>query len=172
MRRLSIHHTRVEGALLLNFFLTFARFEYALKASGYFQRRNPRTRGRFTPPEARPDWDRFAVDLRTTFRMDRTRGLKEACSYVLENPPNRQVIVAGSVAWETPVRPRHETAIEFLLRMIRCVRNNLFHGGKHNIRVHEDTHRTELLLSKSLTILRECLRLAPQVRREFNRAVI
>ena len=31
------YETRVDRELLLNFFLTFARFEYALKASGLFK---------------------------------------------------------------------------------------------------------------------------------------
>jgi hypothetical protein len=70
------------------------------------------------------------------------------------------------------VRPSHESELEFLLRMVRCVRNNLFHGGKHNNEVHKDTERTEMLLKSSLTILDECLALSVSVRQAFDEAAI
>ena len=68
--------------------------------------------------------------------------------------------------------PENESEIEFLLRMVRTVRNNLFHGGKYNIEVHEEVERTELLLQNSLTILMACLRLSQEVERQFIQAVI
>jgi hypothetical protein len=163
---------RTSRRLLLEFFLNFSRFEYALKASGYFKRANPSRQNRPDPPDANPDWCRFRMEMRTIFRIDRNEELLEACQYILDDPPRKQVIVNDSAAWETPVRSQHESEIEFLLRMVKCVRNNLFHGGKHNIELHEDTQRTELLLRSGLVILRECLRLAPHVKQEFDQAVI
>jgi hypothetical protein len=151
--------TTVDKTLLLEFFLVFSRFEYALKASGLFKRHPP------DPPrlpKAEPDWDTFAVSLRDTFDPNATRELREACLYLQESPPNQQVIIGDGVAWETPVRPVRDTEIEFLLRMVRCVRNNLFHGGKYNIAMHEDTQRTEMLLRSSLVILDACLNLSPK----------
>jgi hypothetical protein len=90
----------------------------------------------------------------------------------LDSPPLKQIIINDAVSWETPVRPSHESDVEFLLRMVRCVRNNLFHGGKHNNEVHEDTERTEKLLKSSLTILDECLALSPNVKQAFDAAAI
>ncbi len=162
--------TRVDRSLLLEFFLTFSRFEYALKASGLFVR-HPQT-DPSRPAAAEPDWDSFAASLRDVFKLDRTDSLRRACEYILESPPWKQVIIDGAVAWETPVRPANESEVEFLLRMVRCVRNNLVHGGKHNIEVHEDTERTESLLRSSLAILRECLALAPRVKQAFDEAAI
>jgi len=52
----------VDQGELLDFFLTFARFEYALKAAGFFR---PRTQHRTRPdepeeyPDAEPDWSHF-----------------------------------------------------------------------------------------------------------------
>jgi hypothetical protein len=164
--------TRANRELLLEFFLTFSRFEYALKASSFFQRpRQTRVDPR-NPPDAKPNWDSFAVSLRGVFQSSRTDELQRACEFILDNPPWKQVILNDSVAWESPSRAEGEPEIDFLLRMIRTVRNNLFHGGKYNIEVHEDTHRTELLLTHSLTILKECLGLVPQVKRAFEEAVI
>ena len=166
------HETRVDLELLLNFFLTFSRFEYALKASGLFKRTNSQRNDALRPPEAQPDWDTFAVSLRCVFQSDRTETLKQACEFILDSPPLKQVIINDAVSWETPVRPSHELDVEFLLRMVRCVRNNLFHGGKHNNEVHEDNERAEMLLKSSLTILDECLALAPNVKYAFDEATI
>ena len=61
--------TTVSKELLLEFFLTFSRFEYALKATGYYKRRPVK------PPDwpkAEPDWDRFAASLRN-FQLHRER---------------------------------------------------------------------------------------------------
>ena len=169
---MAICETRADRELLLTFFLTFARFEYALKASGLFKRPNRHRNDVSRPPEAQPDWDTFAVSLRGVFRTDKTESLKSACEYIFDCPPWKQVIINDGIAWETPVRPQQEWDIKFILRMVRCVRNNLFHGGKYNFDVHEDTARTERLLSSSLTVLKECLDLAPAVKREFDDATI
>jgi hypothetical protein len=53
--------------------------------------------------------------------------------------------------------------------MVRCVRNNLFHGGKHTNNVPETEERTTQLLRRSLAILRECLNLAPNQRQALKR---
>ncbi len=149
--------TRVDHDLLLEFFLTFARFEYALKNSSYFVRHpeNPKH-----PPPAEADWDRFATSLRDLFDPNKSTELAEAEWFLYESPPNKQVIVNGVCSWETPVRDPGLSKIEFLLRMVRCVRNNLFHGGKHSIEPHETTERTEKLLRNCLTVLNACLALA------------
>ena len=166
------YETRVDRELLLNFFLTFSRFEYALKASGLFKRTNPQRDDPSRPWEAQPDWDTFAVSLRCEFQLDRTETLKRACEYILDSPPLKQVITDDLPSWETPVRPSHESDVEFLLRMVRCVRNNLFHGGKHSNEIHEDIERTEMLLKSSLTILDEGLALSPKVKSLFDEAAI
>jgi hypothetical protein len=166
------HKKRTSRRLLLEFFLNFSQFEYALKASGYFRRTNKIRNNRLGPPDANPDWPRFGEEMRNVFQIDRTEELLQACQYILDDPPRKQVIINDSAAWETSVRFQDESDVEFLLRMVRCIRNNLFHGGKHNIELHEDTQRTELLLNNGLVILHECLRLAPHVKQDFDQAVI
>jgi hypothetical protein len=156
----------INRELLLDFFLTFSKFEYALKNSGFFIKHPDQPNG---APPAEPDWDTFAVSLRTVFDSTKSEELKEACRYLLESPPNKQVIVNDAPAWETPTRSQ-VTDFEFLLRAIRIVRNNLFHGGKYNIEFHETTERTCKLLQSTLVVLNECLRLAPNVCNAFNEA--
>ena len=162
-------HARLDGDLLLTFFLTFSAFEYSLKSSGLFKRH------RIEPPKypnAEPDWDSFAVSLRGSFDAKVSSQLEEACEYFSDSPPNHQVLTSTGIAWETPVRTCSETEIEFLLRMIRCVRNNLFHGAKFNAGVHEDAERTRLLLQHSLTVLQACLDLAPAVNAIYQDAIL
>jgi len=170
------YQTRANQELLLDFFLTFSRFEYALKVSGFFKMPNQTRHDPRCPPAAEADWDSFAVSLRGIFSENRTERLRQASEYLLDSPPNKQVIIKDgcgwAIAWETPIRPRHETDIEFILRMVRSVRNNLFHGGKHNIELHEQTERTEQLLRSSLAILNECLTLSPRVKDVFDQATI
>jgi hypothetical protein len=173
---MSDYNTKANRELILAFFLTFSRFEYALKASGFFKKPNEKGYDTQHPPMADPDWDSFAVSLRTCFSTDRSEQLALACEYLLGSPPNKQVILRDgprwTIAWETPVRPQNEADIEFILRMVRSIRNNLFHGGKYSTEVHKDTERTEQLLRSSITILEECLGAAPRVRTCFDDATI
>src|SRR5262245_51545838 len=96
--------TRVDRELLFEFFLTFARFENALKTTGYVVK--PRVEGgkkdkhpckkdkkdKF-PRNAEPNWDSFAVSLRPVFDPKSTTELADACDYILNNSPSRQVIM-------------------------------------------------------------------------------
>jgi hypothetical protein len=172
-----IYETRVNRELLLEFFLTFSRFEYALKAIGFFKKPDPEKYESTKPPSAEPDWSTFRVSLRNIFQMNRTETLKNACEYLLNMPPWKQVISKNAdwkLAWETRLQrdKEKETDVEFLVRMVVCVRNNLFHGGKHGIAVHEDTERIEALLRNSLILLEECLVLVPQLRQAYEEAII
>ena len=154
---MDILETNLNRELLLEFFLSFARFEYALKATGFFVRHPENA---LSPPKAEPDWPSFAASLRNTFDPRKNAAIETAWSYLSESPPNRQVIVNGALAWETPLRGT-DSEVEYVLRVVRSVRNNLFHGGKHSIEVHETTERTETLLRSCLAVLNECLALSP-----------
>ncbi len=154
---------KIDKDLLLEFFLTFSRFEFALKASGFAY-------GDLN--EVKPNWDRFAVLLRDRFEKNVNENLLQGCNYILDNPPLKQVLLGEKLGWTTQAKAQGEAEVEFLLRMIRCVRNNLFHGGKYNIELHEDTARSETLLRSSFVILEECLKLSPSVKQRFDGAVI
>jgi len=161
--------TSVDRDLLLRFFLTFAAFEYALKATGLV-RRHPEDPANLPPAE--PDWDRFAVLLRGSFDADQTVELREATQYLMEEPPNKQVLLEGVPTWQTQARAADVAEVDFLLRMIRCVRNNLFHGGKHDFGIHKTTERTEKLLRSSLVVLDACLALSPEQHEAYSTAVL
>ena len=156
-------NTKVPVELLLIFFLTFSRFEFALKNSA-FVKGNER--------EAKPDWDDFAASLSNAFDKTHSPELTKAVNYFLENPPNKQVLRNGQIMWDTALPYYGLSEIEKVLILIRRVRNNLFHGGKYDLETHEHAERTTFLLKYSLTILEACLALSPKVNDSFNQAKI
>ena len=78
--------------LILEFFLTFSRFECALKNSitYAFARGN----------RVEPNWDLFASDIESSFQFEDDVLLSEAVSYLLTNPPKRQQLRDGKILWE------------------------------------------------------------------------
>ena len=163
-------HVTVDRELLLEFFLTFARFEFALKSSGLFVKR--RLGNKAFTYEAKPDWDSFARQLRRVFRADASPRLRQACDHLLINPPWREVVVGGAWGWDSTAESDQLSEVERLLRYVRRVRNNLFHGGKFTSLPASDLGRNAALLADSLVILHECLNLADGVRAEYDSAVL
>jgi hypothetical protein len=160
---------KINRDLLLEFFLVFAKFEYALKNSDFAK---PGHRNEETAPSAEPDWGRFALSIHNLFDRTQTSDLAQACEYMLINPPLRQVLVNGRLGWEGGGLTPSLTDTERLLVLVRRVRNNLFHGGKFSNEAFEGTDRHARLVKSSLLILEECLRASPNVKAAFDIAVI
>lgn len=143
--------------LAFRFFKLFAQCEYALKAMSY-----GRAAHRYA---TEADWDRFANEVGTRLMSEQDPGVVAARTYLLENPPKRQVWVNGSVAWE-PV-PNNERSVQILFAHIRRVRNNLYHGGKFNGR-WIDPDRSAELISKSLVLLEHLVIVDANLREAIN----
>lgn len=158
--------TTVDQKLLLDFFLTFAHFEFALKNSGFFVKRREAS----LSYEARPDWNSFARSLKDLFRTDMTPRLRKASDHLLYNPPGREVVVGDTLGWDNTAEDESLSEIERLLLYVRRIRNNLFHGGTFSALPGLETERNSALVEDSLVILRECLRLADDVRKEYELA--
>ncbi len=152
----------VDRDLLLEFFLVFARAEFALKNSGYAKASKY--------DDASPDWDSFAKAIEKLFKKERTNELKSAVEYILLNPPMKQVLKNNSLMWDSTSPNGTETEVLFLL--VRRIRNNLFHGGKYNVMPFEDTDRTTRLLTGALLIIYEGLSLLPNVQHTYDQAAI
>jgi hypothetical protein len=105
-----------DEAVLL--FLTFVRFEQALKNHGYLQG-NPND-------EARPNWDVFANDLGPAFFQ--AQQASADATIFFNAPPAKQIVGQnGMLDWAQPDPP---TTSQELLVAVRRVRNNLHHGAK------------------------------------------
>ena len=157
-----LEETKIDQSLVLDFFMKFSRFEFALKISG-FARGDENFVG--------PAWRRFAASISSSFDKCRTPELEQACKYYLVNPPHQQVIVGDSLGWNANI-PNTNSEPEFLIELVKRVRNNLFHGGKYNAEMHEETARSEALLRNGLIILEECLRVLPDVKQAYDGATI
>ncbi len=134
--------------LAYRFFKLFAQYEYALKAMGYGRAGRADT--------AEPDWDRFANEVGVALFESQDQAVIAARTYLLSEPPRRQVWINGSVEWAAVAST--ERSVQMLFAHIRRVRNNLYHGGKFNGR-WIDPDRSEELISKSLVLLQYLLNL-------------
>lgn len=164
------HYVTVNRDLLLRFFVTFARFEFALKNTRFFR---PRGMAPGQLPDAHPDWDAFASSIRSVFQSVEDERLGEACDYLVKlSPPAREVIVRNKVMWDTTPPAEDLPEIHRVLISVRRVRNNLFHGGKFANVKAEDAGRNTNLLEHSLVVLEQCLRLSDEVRSVYNDATL
>ena len=167
---MSIHQKRIQsltgddGELVLQFFVAFSRFEYALKRAGFVKNSAYDT--------ALPDWQKFAkkrfvAQLASISDIEFT----EAKSYMLQNPPRKQTFVKldKRMMWQNNTKRSGEGEAEYLLRLVRDVRNNLFHGGKYPEEpVSDESLRNGKLLQACLTILEKCLSLNTDVNGFFE----
>lgn len=147
--------------LVYLFFVTFARFECALKQVGIFVKRDG---------DAEPDWDTFSNSLRGKLDWKRTPELADAIAYLMSCPPRKEVVAAGELDWTPLSRGAGESHEAWLLRLVRRIRNNLFHGGKGRYPYGpvSEPSRDSTLLYCGLVVLSECLSLSPEVDRAFK----
>ena len=156
----------IDQGVLLGFVVIFARFELALKNAGFYCRPQQKPEGH--PPDAKPDWDKFALSLRPIFKPQANDTLKESYEYLISNPPWRQVVINGALMWSADYAPSTCSVAEHLLLLIRGLRNNLFHGVSFSTVQGYDAETTKNLLRASIVVLTECLRLSPGVRVAFE----
>ncbi len=150
-------YKHIDKELVTRFFLVFSRFEYALKRSEFVWSNGE--------GHAQPRWRDFAKDLESCYNLHESPQLAEAVEYLFSRPPQRQVVKQdGSLGWGYLKRRENQTDIDWLLDIVRMVRNNLFHGGKH---MEEPAHDNRLLKS-SLIVLAACLRWNPKVKRVYE----
>ena len=146
-------------SLVIDFFIVFSRFEYALKATGF-------TNGNEDGVSA--NWDTFAASIRGSFQADKTPELRTAVGYLHNSPPRKQILEgSGILGWAPRIPGDSLPLINELSLSIRTIRNNLFHGSKFQEILPEGHDRDRRLLRSSMIVLEECLRLAPNVRERF-----
>ncbi|MCQ6960424.1 hypothetical protein [Mucilaginibacter aquariorum] len=145
--------------LIVNFFISFSRFECALKTSIVF------ANGDENKVEA--NWDRFVVSISQDFNPDISKELKEAVEYIIENPPKIQAIANKQLIWRARVFHQNTSDINKLCLHIRDIRNNLFHGGKFNGNYEPDISRNYILINSAIIILNAWLALNDSVKKDF-----
>ena len=132
-----------------DFFYWFSRFEFALKRNRYLKMVDI---GR----TAEPDWAAFAGAWCHGYALS-----AEARELVLAKP-QRQILAspAGDLDWQEVGLHDCKDDLSKVVRVLSTVRNNLFHGGKHEVDGWDDRARTLKLLSLGLTVLDQLAALA------------
>jgi hypothetical protein len=143
--------------LAWKFFVFFSRFEYALKRGGFLTADNS---------TATPNWDAFGRRYVSEYEQLKKSlpRFDNAVKYFFSQPPRKQCHENGTLSWSQPQRYENERC-EFvrLLLMIRCVRNNLFHGGKFPLMPIKDPSRDRDLLVQAMVVLSACADIDEQV---------
>lgn len=153
-------HLHMPPKLACEFLAVFSRMEYALKATR-FQDGNE---GRVSA-----SWDRFANEADDVFDESSSDDLQEAVNYMTNKPPRKQVLVEGDrVEFRDFSKDANQCQLQQLLLVVRIVRNNLFHGGKHLPTGESELGRNEMLVRHSLYILRVCSTLLPDVQESYE----
>jgi len=132
--------------LLLEFFLAFSRFEYAMKASGWM---NPRAE------QAEPDWRRL-INEAQALDSSLTASILEVGAYLVEAPPKQQTRSDAGLGWLAVKCDDADRKVAFLLSSVKRVRNNLFHGGKF-AQLPDLSDRNQRLIKDSLRVLERLL---------------
>jgi hypothetical protein len=150
-----LYHSADDTDLIFDFFVVFSRFEFALKRSGYFKGNEDRVD---------PDWDQFCSKVHNKFNKAVSPEFERACEYYTTKPPKKQIIRNGKVVWKDNMQGTGESEFRWIIRSIKTVRNNLFHGAKFPFSLTRDTE----LLSFGLVLLHECMKYDPHVEKEFT----
>jgi hypothetical protein len=138
--------------LIFEFFITFSRFEYSLKRMRFLDK---------SKQYAKPDWMAYSncLSLRYSQMVPELKRLGKE----FDKPPKEQRREGDRIKWKIMERGKDENDIDWILRCIRTVRNNLFHGGKFPWNEKDpDNHpevdpvRNRKLVFASLDIL-ECI---------------
>lgn len=153
-----------EGLKIIDrFFITFSRFEFAMKASIVYARQV----GNYLEP----NWDVFTNVIQANFNPAKTQELQDAVDYILLHPPKKQSIENGLIVWADRIFVDNISELKKLDSHIRDIRNNLFHGSKFNGNFHPDTSRDIKLLSSALIVLDEWLNLEANVAHLFSQPI-
>lgn len=138
----------IDRERLGQFFLLFARFEFALKAAGYAKSgRNG----------AEVDWGKTATAVTERVLPPETHELANAIAYLEESPPKQQVLTENTLRWEPRPAPKKYSRARGLLFYVKGARNNLMHGAKFLAKEAEDPDRDRKLLEASESVIAACL---------------
>lgn len=133
--------TKELSGLAFDFFYWFSRFEFCLKDNGYLKHDE-------LGANAEPGWEKFVEKHASKYQPSID------AQTLLNAPPERQIVLANRTLDWRPVGTSDCTSdLAKVTRLIKTVRNNLFHGGKHGAAGWDNLARTQSLLSASKAVL-------------------
>lgn len=146
MRRNEINQDVLTFAF--DFFYWFSRFEYALKENKFLK-------SHVAGERAAPGWDEFVTKWEGCYVPS-----DQALNLLRENPEAQVIAENDQLAWKSVGLDGCKSELAKVVRLLKTIRNNLFHGGKHGGAGWDNSERTLLLLSLSKTVLDQLAELA------------
>lgn len=146
--------------LVFEFFWKFSVFECALKRTGADFYLKSKTRG----DAAEANWEAFGAAIDSRFAKLSTPAFCEAVTRIRKLSPRKQVNNAGKLGWRPVVQQSSESDAAYTLRLLKTVRNNLFHGGKYPDGHEFEIARDREILRAALAVLDGCYELDPRVK--------
>lgn len=131
-----------------DFFYWFSRFEFALKEN-FFLKRNG------IGENAEPGWDEFVKRYAEEFQQT-----AETNKLIELNPKRQKVGEFSNLQWREVSLEDCNSELCRVVRLLKTIRNNLFHGGKHGAEGWDDPVRTQELLVTGKLILDQLAKLA------------
>lgn len=150
----------VPPELALKFFAVFSRFEYALKVIPRFRRPGD--------GEAKADWLAFAAEVAPHFVPNKDPATSAAFTSLADANLRYFAVVDGEAKWRAFPVPEGISDAEKAIRLIRQVRNNLFHGGKYAPDPDSNPDRERRWVESSLAILGKLLTLSNEVQAVYD----
>ena len=141
--------------LVFKFFTVFSLFEWALKQIEEFRS--------FHNGKLEANWKAFAENIHSRFEQDLEQdNIRGSVEYLLNTQPKKQTLINGFLDYKETERDEPNDTV-WLSKLIRRVRNNLFHGGKFGYRPERDTP----LIAHSLIILEVWAHCHPEIERRL-----
>jgi hypothetical protein len=131
-----------------DFFYRFSRFEFALKENGYLKSTKPGA-------AVEPGWDAFVKKWFDSYSIS-----KEGSQLLSAKPQHQVVGTSGELEWDDVNLSDCKSDLARVIRLLKTVRNNLFHGGKHQAKSWDNPKRTQKLLALGTTVLGQLAHLA------------
>ncbi|EII3056856.1 hypothetical protein ABMX90_22820 [Vibrio vulnificus] len=134
--------------LAFDFFYWFSRFEFALKENRVLKKDE-------SGSNAEPGWDKFVEKYADSFTVSADS------QKLIDLNPQRQIVVDNQeLEWKPVGRADCKSELCLVVRLLKTIRNNLFHGGKHGAKGWDDPERTEELLTSGKNVLDQFAKMA------------
>jgi len=154
---------KLDRKLVLDFFWKFSVFECALKREGFLKAVG-------SNGSAEPDWGSFGKKIKGRFAQVPIPGFHKAVKRLKELDPKRQVVRDKKLVWKSIVRQDSESDEEYVLRLLKATRNNLFHGGKYPDGPVEEIAHDRDILRAALIILNGCYEMHTGIKKHIDEA--
>ncbi|MFD1215016.1 hypothetical protein [Microbulbifer celer] len=133
--------------LAFEFFYWFSRFEFSLKENKILKSED-------IGANAEPGWDQFVKRFKGKFEHS-----AETQKLLDLNPKRQRVSANSTIEWKSVGLSDCSSDLCKTVRLVKTIRNNLFHGGKHGAEGWDDPIRTTELLSTGKAVLDQLARL-------------